>query len=412
MTIIPAVVVSLASALGIGLLVGLERERRSQCKNGPAGLRTFALAALLGWVGLSVGGPLLLSVFAGGLTVLLAAVRWRRSPDDEPGLTTEVALLLVLVLGAQSVNAPALAVGIAVVLTLLLAYRENLHHFVRAQLSETEVRDGLIMACAALVILPLLPDTFIGPYDAINLRTVWMLCVLMMGISAIGHLAVRLTGSRYGLPLAGFIAGFASSTATIASMGDRSRRDPALRGPAAAAAVMSSVATMMLMAMVLAAIDTTILSRLLLPLLLGAICTFAYAAYGFFSVRSGVVPDNIPAGHVFDWRLTLGVAVAIMLTQLLSALLFRWLGSDGLLMVTTISGFADTHASAAAAAVLVPAGKITADAVALPILAAMSSNVFSKCVMAWVSGGNAFALRVVPGLLLPLLAMWLCWWFA
>jgi uncharacterized membrane protein (DUF4010 family) len=86
-----------------------------------------------------------------------------------------------------------LAITFGVVLSLLLTYRQSLHRFVRTQLSEHEIRDGLILATAALVIIPLVPDRFIGPFAAINLRT-----VLIMTVGTAGHVAIRLVGTRYG----------------------------------------------------------------------------------------------------------------------------------------------------------------------------------------------------------------------
>lgn len=409
MPLLSAVTVSLASALGTGLLVGLERERKNQREQqeGPAGLRTFAIVALLGWMAQRLAPPWLLVGLALGIALLLAVAYARRRQHDA-GLTTEVALLLVLLLGAQAVTHPALAVGIGVVLASLLAYREDLHDFVRSRLSETEVRDGLVLAASALVILPLVPDAFIGPYDAINLRTVWMLCVLMMAIGALGHLAIRLAGPRFGLPLAGFMAGFVSSTATVASMGERARREPGMLRPAAAAAVMSTVATMVLMIIVLAAISPDTLALMLLPLLLAAGAAFAWAARAML-MAEGQPAAAMPGGRVFDWRMMLAAAAVIGGVQLVSALLFHYMGNGGVLLATGISGFADVHAAAAAAAVLVQSGKIAAPAIVLPVLVAITSNTASKIVMAGISGRAPYALRVVPGLLLPLAVLWLYW---
>lgn len=409
MPLLSSVTVSLASALATGLLVGLERERKSQREQraGPAGLRTFAIVALLGWMAQSLASPWLLVGLAVGIAMLLAVAYGQSQPHDA-GLTTEVALLLVLLLGAQAVTRPGLAAGIGVVLATLLAYREDLHDFVRSRLSEAEVRDGLVLAASALVILPLVPDTFIGPYDAINLHTVWMLCVLMMAIGALGHLAIRLAGPRFGLPLAGFMAGFVSSTATVASMGERARREPHMLRPAAAAAVMSTVATMVLMLIVLAAISPETLALMLPPLLMAAGTAFAWAARAVL-MAEGQSTTAMLSGRVFDWRMTLAAAVMIAIVQLVSALLFRHMGSEGVLLAAAISGFADVHAAAAAAVMLVQSGKITAAAIVLPVLIAITTNTASKIVMACTSGGTAYAWRVVPGLLLPLSVLWLYW---
>jgi uncharacterized membrane protein (DUF4010 family) len=406
---LPAEVPALAAALGIGLLTGLERERRKAGDPTQAGhgLRTFAITSLAGWSAAALGSPPLLAALTLGLALLLAIAWVRRTPEDA-GLTTEVALLLVLLLGALCTRRPALAAGLGVVLTGLLAWREDLHRFARAKLTETEVRDGLILAGAALVVLPLVPDKFIGPYQAINLRTVWLLCVLMMGIGALGHIAMRMAGARFGLVLAGFVAGFASSTATVASMGERARREPGSRDAAVAAATLSSATTMLLMLVVLAAIDLRLVPLLLPHLVLAFLAACAWAARFAFAGSADPGGDLIKS-HVFDWRLALGAAAVIALVQLASALAFQWLGNPGVLLTTTLSGFADVHAAAASAAVLVPAGKLTPDTVVLPVLAALSTNSLSKAVMAVAMGGLAYAVRVIAGLILILAALWLPW---
>jgi uncharacterized membrane protein (DUF4010 family) len=406
--LLPAEIPALTAALGIGLMAGLERERRKTETPPPvAGLRTFAITALAGWSALALGDAQLLAALTLGLALLLA-VAYARRPPGAPDLTTEAALLLVLLLGALCSTRPATAAALGVVLTGLLAWRDDLHHFARARLTDIEVRDGLILAAALLVVLPLLPDEYLGPYDALNPRTVWMLCVLMMGIGALGHIAIRLAGARFGLPLAGFVSGFASSTATVASMGDRARREPARLAAAVAAATLSSATTMLLMAVVLAAIDWRLLPLLAPHLALAFLAAGAYAAW--FAVRDGAGSDEDPLKrHVFDWRLALGAAAVIALVQLASALAFQWLGNPGVLLATSLSGFADVHAAAASAAVLVPAGKLAPAAIVLPVLAALSANSVSKAVMAVAMGGRDYATRVIPGLLLMLAALWLPW---
>lgn len=406
---LPAELPALSAAIGIGLLAGLERERRKarEADESVAGLRTFTITALAGWSALALESPLLLAALVLGLSLLLSVAYARRKPGNA-GLTTEVALLLVLLLGALCTSRPAVAAGLGVALTGLLAWRDDLHHFARARLTDTEVRDGLILAGAALIVLPLVPDEFIGPYQAINPRTIWLLCVLMMGIGALGHIAIRVAGARFGLPLAGFVSGFASSTATVASMGERVRREPASLKAAVAAATMSSATTMLLMLIVLAAIDLRIVPLLLPHLSLAFVTACAWAAHFALTSASGSDEDLLKR-HIFDWRLAFGAAAVIALVQLASALGFQWLGNPGVLLSTTLSGFADVHAAAASAAVMVPAGKLAPDAVVLPVLAALSTNSVSKGVMAVTMGGVSYAVRVIAGLLLILTALWLPW---
>ena len=152
---LPPLLLNLAVALGIGLLIGAERERRKG--EGPAraaaGIRTFSVVSLAGATSVMVGGAPVLAVTVAGVAAL-TAVAYFRSRDDDPGLTTEIALVLTALLGGLSVQRPALAAGIAVALAVLLAARAPLHHFVRSVLTEGEVRDALIFAGATLVVLP------------------------------------------------------------------------------------------------------------------------------------------------------------------------------------------------------------------------------------------------------------------
>ncbi|MGB8401388.1 MgtC/SapB family protein, partial [Bradyrhizobium sp.] len=213
-------ILNLAVALGIGLLIGAERERRkgSGPSRSPAGIRTFTIASLAGAVSLLVGGPMLLAITTAGAIVLIAVGYWRGHEDD-PGLTTEIALTATVLLGALSMQQPPLAAGLGVTVAVVLAAKSRLHHFVRNFLAESELQDALIFAGATLVVLPLVPDRPMGPYGALNPHAIWVIVILIMAISSAGYVAVRLLGTKFGLPVAGLASGFISSTATVGAMG-------------------------------------------------------------------------------------------------------------------------------------------------------------------------------------------------
>lgn len=398
----------LAAALGIGLLIGIERERRKG--EGPAraaaGLRTFTLASLLGALAMLLGGGATLAVLA-AVVGALAIVSYRRSRDDDPGLTTEIALVLTFMLGALAMHDAPLATGIGVVVAIALAARSHLHRFVVRVLSEQEVHDGLLLAAAALVILPLLPDRAVDPLGAINPRTLWTLAVLMMAINACGHIALRAAGPALGLSFAGFASGFVSSTATIAAMGAEARRNPALRAGAVSGAVLSSLATVVYLALLLAATSPAVLRAMAAPLLAAGV---AAAAYGLLialrSVRSHN-GDTPPPGRPFNPRLALLFAATMGALLLLTAFLTDRYGTGGAGIAAALAGFADAHSASAAVAALQASGRITADQAVLPILAAFTTNACSKLIVAITTGDRAFALQVVPGVLLSVGAAWL-----
>lgn len=398
----------LGAALGIGLLIGVDRERRKGegPTRAPAGIRTFALTAMLGAVSFQVGEALLLAVVAVGVAGF-AALGYRQRADEDPGLTTEISLLLTLLLGALAMREPALASGLGVTVALLLAARTRIHYFVSKVLTETEVHDALVLAGAALVVLPLMPDRYIGPFDAINPYALWTVVVLMLAISAGGHIALRLLGPRYGLAVAGLISGFVSSAVTIGAMGSRAQQQPALMPAAVAGAVLSTVATMLQMAMVLGASNRATLGAMTIPLIGAGLAAVLYAAWFVLRALRHEAPESVANDSTFNFGTALALAATIAVALLTAAAFNAWLGRAGLMAATAVAGFADAHSPAISVASLAAAGKLEAADAVMPILVAMSTNTVTKIALAVISGGRQFALQVVPGLVLALAAAWI-----
>ena len=395
-------------ALAIGLLIGAERERRkgSGPGRGAAGIRTFAITAVLGAVSLEIGGAVLLAVVTASVAGLIV-ISYLRTRQQDPGVTTEAALILTLLLGALAMRQPALASAIAVVVAILLVARSRIHHFVQSVLSTSELHDALIFAAAVVVILPLIPNRYLGPFGAVNPRTIWMIVILMMLVSAAGYVAVRVMGARVGLPLAGLAAGFASSTATIGSMGAQARQRPALARPASAGAILSTVATVVELTIVIGAISPLVLRTLKRPLLAAGAVAVVYGALWTWKTLKVETPDHAPRGSAFNPKITAIVAATVAASIFVSAALNAYLGKAGVIAGAALAGFADAHSAAVSVASLVAAGKLPANEAALPIFAGVTTNTVSKMILAFTAGGRTFALRVVPGLLLVVAAVWI-----
>jgi uncharacterized membrane protein (DUF4010 family) len=402
--------VAIAVACGVGLLVGIERERRkgSGPRRGAAGVRTFLIVALVGVLSALTGGPVMPVMMALAVGAL-AVSAYRSDRSGDPGMTTEVALLATFLLGVLSDSEPALAAGIGALLAIALAAREWLHHFVRAQLSAQEIHDGLLLAACALVVLPLVPDHAIGPYGAFNPRTAWKFTVLVMSINALGYLAQRIFGARQGLPLAGLAAGFISSSAAHAALGARARSQPALRACALAGAAWSTVATFVQLVLVLAVVSPVLLRPMLLPLLV-ALLVCALAAW-WLTARSkdGAQLAAGPPGRVFRLQEALLVGGMIAVVLLVTTLAARWFGARYAVLTVMLGGFADVHSATASAGMLCNGNALTPQRAALAIGLAVAANTATKLVLAWRGGGAGFALRLVPGLLLSILAGALAW---
>jgi len=405
---LPSVLLNVAAALGIGLLIGAERERRKGAgpSRAPAGIRTFTVASLAGAASVMVGGAVVLAVTVTGVAAL-TAIAYFRSRGGDPGLTTEIALILTALLGGLAMQQPGLAAGVAVALAALLAARAPLHHFVRSVLTEGEVRDALIFAGATLVVLPLLPNQALGPYHSLNPHSIWIVVILVMAISAAGYVFVRLLGARFGLPIAGLASGFISSTATIGAMGARVQKNPGIITAAVAGASLSTVATVIQMCLVLAATSTITLRALSMPLICSGIAAAAYGAgFTILALRERDAVDPQP-GHAFSLPVALVFALTLSAMLIASAALREWFGEAGVIVAAAAAGFVDTHSAAIAIASLVASGKMTAADAVFPILAGLSTNTVSKIIFAWSSGSRSFALRLIPGLILVAGAAWI-----
>jgi uncharacterized membrane protein (DUF4010 family) len=293
---------------------------------------------------------------------------------------------------------------VGTLVALLLASRSWLHEFIRERLSDREIMDGLLLAGAGLVVLPILPDRAIDPYGVVNPRLIWLLALLVMLINAAGYVALRTLGPTAGLALAGLAGGFVSSTATIATMGIRSRDHKDLMRAAVAGAALSSVATVIELAIIIAVTNRALLAPLWPALGAAGVAAVVYGAAFSFHAARAKKPAEAEKGRAFELRIPLILAAAITVISFVAAFLSSRYGSTGGLLGIALAGFADTHAAAASAANLAKTGTLSVNAGALAVLLAFATNTLTKSVVAWMSGGPAFALRVIPGVLLMLVA--------
>jgi uncharacterized membrane protein (DUF4010 family) len=385
--------------------VGIERERHAAGRPETAGVRTFAIASGAGAIAAYAAGPVGVAVTVVAVAAIAVAGYLRTGDVSAYGITTEVALVAVTLLGALATVQPAVAAGSGVVVAILLRSRSKLHSFVTDVLTADELWDALILLAAVLVILPLVPDQPIGPQGVLNPRSVIELAVVVMAISSAGHIAQRWLGPRYGLPITGFASGFVSSAATVASMGSQARQRPDLINVAVAGAVLSTVSTHIQMAVVLWVASPEVLRALALPLLLGGAVAAAYGGvFTWRAVRSSDVGAG-QLGRAFNLKWAVAYALIVGLVIMVAAWLETALGQRGLAYVAAAAGFADAH-SAAFSAASVAASRIGAAAAVVPVLLAMSTNAITKTVVAITTAPGRFAWTVVLGLVLSIAGAW------
>jgi uncharacterized membrane protein (DUF4010 family) len=398
-----------AVALAVGLLIGLERERSKG--EGPArrsaGIRTFALTTLAGAVAFHVGEAMLLAVLVGSIA-LLSAVSYGRTDIEDPGLTTDVGLILAPLLGGLSMSDPILAGSVGVAVAVIFAGKRPVHSFVTKSLTNSEFRDGLVLAIATLVVWPQLPDQYIGPFKSLNPHILWFVMVLVLAIGAAGHIATRLLGARYGLPISGFASGFISSTATIGSMAGAAAEQPTCMKSAVAGAVLSTASTFIQMALLLFVISKPTLLVLIPALAAGGMVALLY---GFLFTRSALnagVDHSVAEdpGRAFSIYSAFALVATLAAMLVVAAALKSQLGEAGIVAGAGVAGFIDTHSAAISIASLTTSGSMQPKEAVLPILVAMSSNAIAKGVMAFSAGSHAYALRIIPGLILSMAASW------
>jgi uncharacterized membrane protein (DUF4010 family) len=406
---LPPQAAAILVALGAGLLIGIERERRMADGSAPAvaGVRTFAITSLLGVFAALSGSGILLTVTAAGVA-LLTAIAYFKSEGDEPGLTTEMALLATFIIGVLAASQPLLAAAAGVLVVMLLVLRGHLHGFARKELSEQELRDAVLLAAAAILVLPILPDHPIDPWGVVNPRLVWQLTVLIMLVDAAGYVAQRVVGARAGLPLSGLFGGFVSSTAVVATMGRRSQEEPSVLPSAVAGAALSQIATVAQLALVLAVSDVVLLGQLRWPLLASGVVAAAYGAMMVFASKSHATPPPLP-GRAFRLRTALLFAGAFTLVALLVAWLQDTFGSTWALAGVVLGGFEDAHSTAASVGSLAAQQQLTRELAAVAIGLVLTTNTLSKLGFAR-AGGTGYFWRLAPGLVLMVAAFWIAWW--
>lgn len=392
-------------ALAIGLLLGFERER-SHGRKLAAGSRSFALLSLSGAIAASFGEW---AVVAGlfGICALVVLAYFRTSEED-PGTTTEIAALVAYLLGALAYSRPAVAVALAVVVGLLLVSKSRIHQFAREIVSEVELADAIKFFVVAFVVLPLLPDRQLGPYGVLNPEKLWLIVVLLTGISWVGYIGVRALGPERGLLVTGLAGGFVSATATTASMGRLSKTATGWRAPLASA-LLASVATFLQLLIVIGFVDVELLRRLWLPVVAATIVLMGVAALVYRSASrnrpdapasSEAVTEPSPS-RPFALRPALLLAAVLTIALLLARWAAAALGPQAVTLTAFAAGLADAHAGSVTAATLAARGDISVDSALVAVAAALGSNLLVKVVLAFTLGSRRFGIGFLAGMGVP-----------
>ena len=388
----------LGIALGLGLLVGLQRERKA---GDIAGFRTFPLVtlagALCGLLALHFGGLVLAgALVALAVLVLVGNVAKIQSGHPDPGITTEVAVLLMFAVGALlTVGPPQIAVAIGGATAVLLQLKEEMHGFA-ARISEADLRAVMKFVVITLIVLPILPNRTYGPYQVLNPRQVWWMVVLIVGISLAGYVGQKLLGPRAGSWLGGALGGVVSSTATTVTFARRTKRGAVDAEVAAQVVLIAGTVVYLRLLVEIGIISLDLLRRAVVPLV-SMLLLMALVAV-LRARRHRLDDDTEPAeqGNPTQLRAALLFGVIYAVVVVAVAWAKARFGSAGLYAVAALSGLVNLEAITLSSAQLVRGGQLAADLAWRLVLLASLANLAFKSVIVAAWGGRALFRRIAP----------------
>ncbi len=395
----------LSVAFAVGMLIGIERGWGARAEaegERAAGLRTFALIGLLGGVMgalslLLTGGAVILAISFAATAAMVAFFRSREMLHEKTfGATTVVASMLAFALGAlAAAGQPAVAAAAGVAATGLLALKAALHGWLR-ELTWEELRAGLMLLAMTLILLPLLPDRDMGPFGALNPHELWLMAILIAGVSFAGYVAIKWIGGAHGVVFSGIAGGLVSSTAVTLSYSQLALRQPERTSILTAGALLASVTMVLRILLVAGTINFALMRWLLLPLGLAAMAMLAVAGWLMWQQPDEGLEKPLLLKNPFELGTVLKFTAFLAAVMVASKAVTAWSGDLGAYALAAISGIADVDALTLSMARLGAHG-LGLDVAAGAILIAAAVNTVSKTVMGWVAGGRAPGLRLAAG---------------
>ena len=387
-------------ALAIGLLMGLERERNPAAK---AGLRTFALTALLGVLAAHlaavIAAPWLIAV---GLllvgAMMIASYMRDPQPEGDPGTTTVAALMLCYGLGVLVWHDEIqLAVMLGIAATMLLYFKPELRGWSQ-HITRRDLLSVLQFSVLSLIILPLVPNRNYGPYGALNPYQIWWMVVLIAGVGLAGYAALRLAGQQRGAVMLGLLGGLVSSTATTLSFSRHARASSAMMPIAVIVIVLANLMVLVRLGVLAAVLAPGVLPKLL-PVLIGGLAVGGLgAAYGVYRLRPQGEMPTLAMVNPTELRTALGFGLVYALVLLASAWLSDWLGTRGLYAVALVSGLTDVDAITLSSLRLHNLDKLSVTVVVNVITLATLANLLFKSALTLTIGGWQMARHAAAGM--------------
>lgn len=382
------------TALLLGALIGIEREKHNMRQGfGIAGVRSFVMLALIGAVAgllsttLAMPWVLPAAVVAAAAAIVAGYVAGTKKRPESIGITTELASIFVCLLGAMVTSGYRdLGVGLGVVAAALLAYKVPLHDMV-GRLGWDDVLVGMRFLLATFIVLPLLPDRTVDPWDAINPYKLWLLVLLISGLSLVGYVASRWLGPRRGLVLTAVTGGLVSSTAVTLAFAKQSADERAPRLQLAAGALLSWSIMSVRVVVAVSIVNAALLAPLWPPCT--AMALLAGAAAWIYLRRDAAgraVTTDVPLKNPFSLLSASRFGLLFAAVQLLLAFARQHLPQSGTYTVAVLAGVTDVDAITLSMAERSRAQAESVDVAVVATMLASFSNTVGKVAMAAFMG--------------------------
>jgi uncharacterized membrane protein (DUF4010 family) len=408
-----------AYALGVGILIGLERSvfnnpnselegKEAKLQDDPpigngdanSGVRTYATFSLVGFIAAVANEqvPFVAPVILAGL-VALVLMLYRETLVKNPGMTTEAAAIGTAALGALCHGQAQIAAVLAVTLTAILSSKHFTHGLIK-KMRRVEVTDTLKFLVIILIVVPLLPNKALDPYGAINLYKIGILVVLISGISFVGYFLTRILGAQKGLGLTGLLGGLTSSTAVTVAMAKESKESDNLKSICAFSTVIANATSFFRVLIMVVILDLSLAKQLAWSIGgMGIVACIASLALWFLASKDQATETTEREGQVklknpFSLGPAINFALFFVAIILVSKVARSYLGDAGLYLAAAFSGLADVDAITLSVAEQCKDGALIRNVGVFAITIAVVSNAIVKTIIAMTTGSKSFGRMV------------------
>lgn len=389
-------------ATGIGFIIGLEREFNTFAEEGHiAGLRTFPIIALLGFVTSFLSKDFSNNIAVAtvvGLFLLISIAYFVQASRNKTGLTTELAMILTFVLGMMAGKGFIKeALATVVITTTILSLKQSFRKFI-SQMTQEELFAFIKFTILALLILPFLPDHSYGPNNLFNPREIGWIVVILSSINFIGYLLMKFGGAGQGILLTAFLGGLVSSTMVTWSFSARSKDAEDLSAHYSAGIVLASTIMYLRVLLIILIFNRTLALQMLAPCLLIALAGGIYVWWMMRKREPANAPKTLLLGNPLDMQNALVFTVIFLGILLMVYYADFFLGKGGVYLSGLLSGLADLDAVSISMSKLALQDTVKINVSAITILLAMLSNTVFKLGISVAKGSMPLRKTVTPAL--------------